>query len=79
MVASAFLQVPPEQFEQGGLSIKTDIFVPLPFFKASAWDGVKLEGSQGLTCAGSDDLITVTCVPANAGSYNLKISPSLNP
>ena len=61
-------------FARGGLLIQTDIFVPIPFFKSKSWEGVKIEGSEGLTCAGSDDLITVTCVATQSGSFNVKIS-----
>lgn len=68
------MQVTTAIFALGVPAVQTEIFVPLPFFNAKSWQGVKIEGSQGLTCAGSDDLITVTCVATQPGSYNVKIS-----
>lgn len=71
---TASWKVPPAIFALGGQGIQTEIFVPLPFFKAASWLGVKIRGSQGLRCAGTDDLITVTCVPTQPGSYSVKIT-----
>ncbi|BDA45878.1 probable endoglycoceramidase at N-terminal half [Coccomyxa sp. Obi] len=71
---TASWEVTPTIFALGGSAIQTEIFVPLPFFNAASWQGVKIEASQGLTCAGGDNLITVTCVPTQPGSYNVKIS-----